>query len=68
MPGWLQAISYGLPFWYMQGAPTEVLRGGVTPERALFILGGQMAWLLACYVVFRVVWRRGVRAYSAVGA
>jgi ABC-2 type transport system permease protein len=68
MPGWLQAISYGLPFWYMQGAPTEVLRGGVTPERALFILAGQMAWLLACYVVFRVVWRRGVRAYSAVGA
>jgi ABC-2 type transport system permease protein len=68
MPGWLQAISYGLPFWYMQGAPTEVLRGGVTPERALFILAGQTAWLLACYVVFRVVWRRGVRAYSAVGA
>ena len=68
MPAWLQAISYGLPFWYMQGAPTEILRGGVTPERAVFIVVGQVAWLVACYVVFRFVWRRGVRAYSAVGA
>jgi ABC-2 type transport system permease protein len=68
MPGWLQAISYGLPFWYMQGAPTELLRGGVSPERAAFILAGQAAWLAVCYAVFQVVWRRGVRAYSAVGA
>jgi ABC-2 type transport system permease protein len=68
MPGWLQAISYGLPFWYMQGAPTELLRGGVTPERALFILAGQIVWLAVCFVAFQFVWRRGVRAYSAVGA
>ena len=68
MPGWLQAMAYGLPFWYMQGAPTEILQGTVTPERAAFILAGQSVWLIACYAVFRVVWRRGVRAYSAVGA
>ena len=68
MPGWLQAIAYGLPFWYMQGAPTEMLRGGVTPERALFILAGQVVWLAVIYAAFQVVWRRGVKAYSAVGA
>jgi len=68
MPGWLQAISYALPFWYMQGAPTEILRGGVTAERALFILVGQAAWLVVCFAGFQVIWRRGVRAYSAVGA
>ena len=68
VPGWLQALSYGLPFWYMQGGPTEILRGGVTPARAGFILAGQAAWLVATYVVFRLVWARGVRAYSAVGA
>jgi ABC-2 type transport system permease protein len=68
MPGWLQAIAYGLPFWYMQGAPTEILRGGVSPERAAFILVGQAAWLAVCFVAFQLVWRRGVRAYSAVGA
>ena len=68
MPGWLQAMAYGLPFWYMQGAPTEILQGRVTPERAAFILGGQIVWLAVCGVVLRYVWRRGVRAYSAVGA
>ena len=68
MPGWLQAISYGLPFWYMQGAPTEILRGGVSPERVLLILAGQVVWLGVCFAAFQVIWRRGVRAYSAVGA
>jgi ABC-2 type transport system permease protein len=68
MPGWLQAMAYGLPFWYMQGAPAEFLQGSVTPERAAFILAGQTVWLIVCYAAFRVVWRRGVRAYSAVGA
>ena len=68
MPVWLQAISYALPFWYMQGAPTEILRGSVTPERAALIIAGQVAWLAVCYAGFRLIWRRGVRAYSAVGA
>jgi ABC-2 type transport system permease protein len=68
MPVWLQALSYALPFWYMQGAPTEILRGSVTPERAALIIAGQAAWLAVCYVGFRVIWTRGVRAYSAVGA
>ena len=43
-------------------------RSGVTPERALFILVGQAAWLAVCFAGFQVIWRRGVRAYSAVGA
>ena len=68
MPVWLQALSYALPFWYMQGAPTEILRGAVTPERAGLILAGQAVWLAICYVGFRVIWKQGVRAYSAVGA
>jgi len=68
MPGWLQAVSYALPFWYMMGAPTEILRGGVTVEQLPIILAGQAAWLLVTYVAFAWVWRRGVRAYSAVGA
>jgi ABC-2 type transport system permease protein len=68
MPGWLQALSYGLPFWYMMGAPTEILRGAVTPEQTAQILAGQAAWLAVTTVGFFFVWRRGVRAYSAVGA
>jgi ABC-2 type transport system permease protein len=68
MPGWLQAVSYALPFWYMMGAPTEILRGGVTPEQIAQILIGQTVWLAITFVAFQWIWRRGVRAYSAVGA
>jgi ABC-2 type transport system permease protein len=68
MPGWLQAVSFALPFWYMIGAPTEILRGGLTPEQVGLILLGQAAWLVVTYVAFVWVWKRGLRAYSAVGA
>src|SRR5437773_1403679 len=68
MPGWLQVMSYALPFWYMMGAPTEILRGGVTQEQVVQILAGQVAWLAVTFVAFQWIWRRGVRAYSAVGA
>ena len=68
LPGWLQTLSYALPFWYMMGAPTEILRGGVTQEQVLQILAGQIAWLIVTFVAFQWIWRRGVRAYSAVGA
>ncbi len=68
MPGWLQAVSFALPFWYMIGAPTEILRGGLTPEQVGLILLGQAGWLVVTYVAFVWVWKRGLRAYSAVGA
>lgn len=68
VPGWLQIVSYALPFWYMMGAPTEILRGSVTLEQALLIIAGQAAWLAVTFVAFLWIWRRGVRAYSAVGA
>ena len=68
LPGWLQTVSYALPFWYMMGAPTEILRGGVTQEQVVQILIGQTAWLAVTFVAFLWIWRRGVRAYSAVGA
>ena len=68
VPGWLQVVSYALPFWYMMGAPTEILRGSVSVEQALLIMAGQAAWLVVTVVAFAWIWKRGVRAYSAVGA
>jgi ABC-type uncharacterized transport system permease subunit len=50
------------------GAPTEILRGDPTPARALLMIGGQLLWLLLAWAAFRVLWRRGLAHYSAVGA
>lgn len=68
LPGPLLAISYALPFYYVLGAPAEILRGGVTLERALALIGIQALWLSLCFALFQLVWRRGVKHYSAVGA
>jgi ABC-2 type transport system permease protein len=68
MPGILQTISYILPFGYWIGIPTDILRGGVSVEQSLVWMAGQVAWLIASYVLLQIVWRAGVRQYSAAGA
>ncbi|MBA3764835.1 MAG: ABC-2 family transporter protein [Actinobacteria bacterium] len=68
VPGWLQALSYALPFWYMLGAPTEILRGSTTLEASLLIIAVQALWLCVAWVAFTFAWRAGLRQYSAVGA
>lgn len=57
-----------LPFRWMIGFPVELLLGRLTPVEALIGLGAQAAWLIAALVLIRVVWRAGVKVYSAVGA
>lgn len=68
LPGVLQTIAYVLPFGYMLGVPADILRGGPTFAEALPMVAGQVVWLIAALVIFRVVWRAGLRAYTAVGA
>src|SRR5438105_9507500 len=68
LPGALQTISLALPFGYMLGVPTEILRGGVDIPTALLLIGGQAFWLVVFYIAFVRLWRVGVRQYSAVGA
>ena len=67
-PGALQVAVYALPFWYMLGAPAEILRGAVTLEQGLLILAGQAIWVGLSWVLFAAAWRVGIRQYSAVGA
>jgi ABC-2 type transport system permease protein len=68
LPGPLAAVAYALPFGYMLWAPTEILRGGVSLEQAGAILAAQAAWLIVSWVAFVIIWRIGVRQFSAVGA
>jgi ABC-2 type transport system permease protein len=68
LPGVLQTIAYALPFGYMLGVPADLLRGGTSFPTALALLAGQAIWLAVSLAAFQVVWRIGVRQYSAVGA
>lgn len=68
LPGALQTIAYAMPFAYMFGVPTDILRGATTLDQTVLLLIVQAAWVIAAYLALQVVWRAGLRQYGAVGA
>jgi ABC-2 type transport system permease protein len=64
----IQILADLLPFRWMIGFPVELILGHLTPIQALTGLGAQAIWLILSLVLVRVVWRAGIRIYSAVGA
>ena len=68
LPRPLAALGYALPFAYMLWGPSEILRGGATVDQAVSILVGQTVWLVLSGLAFVVIWRMGLREFSAVGA
>ncbi|MDE3192707.1 MAG: ABC-2 family transporter protein [Chloroflexota bacterium] len=68
LPGPLSAIAYALPFGYMLGVPTDILRGAHDVTTSLLLIAAQAVWLLVAAVLYRIVWNAGLREYSAVGA
>jgi ABC-2 type transport system permease protein len=67
-PRWIQVAADILPFRWMLGFPVELVLGRLTQLQALEGLVAQAAWVAISLVLVRVVWRAGVRVYSAVGA
>ncbi|PKO15263.1 MAG: hypothetical protein CVU39_11710 [Chloroflexi bacterium HGW-Chloroflexi-10] len=65
LPDFLQAVAKILPFYYMVGFPVEVLT--LSGRKAALGLLIQVAWLLAAAVLTLVMWRKGLRRYSAIG-
>lgn len=68
LPAPLQWVAQATPFQWIFAYPCELLAGQLDPSRAMRGLVWQVAWLIAGIVAFRVMWSRGVRRYSAVGA
>jgi ABC-2 type transport system permease protein len=67
LPRAVQIAAKILPFYWTIGFPTELLLGKITITGALIGLGVQVVWLAIAVFLVRLVWRLGVKAYSAVG-
>jgi ABC-2 type transport system permease protein len=67
LPGVLRAVAKVLPFRYMLGFPVEVLTGQLQPAEMGWGFVYQAAWLAVAVALYAILWRRGVRRYSAVG-
>jgi ABC-2 type transport system permease protein len=66
-PAPVQWAANVLPFQWMVAFPAELVLGRLGPRAALAGFAAQAAWLLAAFVLLRVLWRLGLRRYSAVG-
>jgi ABC-2 type transport system permease protein len=67
LPGVLQSAAKILPFRYMVSFPVEVLTGQAAGAALLKGFALQAGWLALAVALYAIIWRAGVRRYSAVG-
>jgi ABC-2 type transport system permease protein len=67
-PAPIPQISVYLPFRYTLSFPVEIILGRVGGDQLWFGFAIQGFWLLATIGVYRLLWVRGLRDYSAFGA
>jgi ABC-2 type transport system permease protein len=68
LPPVLRAFSWYVPFRWMLAFPVELALGRVSLAQVPIGLVWQAGWLAAGIAAFRLIWGRGMRVYSAVGA
>jgi ABC-2 type transport system permease protein len=67
LPAPIQTAASISPFHWMLGFPVEILLGRLTVTESILGIGIQVIWLLAALLLVNVVWKAGIRVYSAVG-
>jgi ABC-2 type transport system permease protein len=68
MPKMIQAIAGYLPFQLFKYFPTQLILGKLSSEEIIrgYVVG--LIWIVAAFLLFRFVWKRGLKQFSAVGA
>ena len=66
-PAGLVVFLKMLPFQYLAYFPAAIFLGKIPPDQLLPMLGVQLLWVLFFALVSRILWRLGLRRYSAFG-
>ena len=66
-PPLLAKISNILPFAYMIYYPVIALQGKLGINQSLGIIGVQLIWICILTIVYKKMWRAGVKLYTGVG-
>ncbi|MDO9121178.1 MAG: ABC-2 family transporter protein [Anaerolineaceae bacterium] len=67
LPGALKTLAVILPFRYMVAFPVEVITGQLTRPEMLTGFAIQVGWMIAAVILYALLWRFGLKRYSAVG-
>lgn len=67
LPEALKPLSRILPHYYIAGFPIEVGIGALDFAAARAGMVTSLVWIAALFVIYRVMWRLGLRRFGAVG-
>jgi ABC-2 type transport system permease protein len=67
MPVWVQNLAWFFPFQWAFGFPIESLVGNMTPVQLIGGLGMQLFWIVLGVIAANILWKFGIRRFSAVG-
>ena len=67
MPQWVQNLAWYFPFRWTFGFPIEALVGSMTTNELVGGLGMQLLWVVLGLIAVNIMWKFGVRRFSAVG-
>ncbi|HWY79649.1 MAG TPA: ABC-2 family transporter protein [Candidatus Sulfotelmatobacter sp.] len=67
LPSWMQSLTMVLPFSYMLYFPVIAFEGKLTMLQCGQVLLGQLIWMAALYVFYRILWKYGIEQYTGVG-
>ncbi|MDE3090572.1 MAG: ABC-2 family transporter protein, partial [Chloroflexota bacterium] len=67
-PPQVTAIANWLPFRFMLAFPVEIVSGRLTPQDTAAGAAAMAFWVVLAFVIYRWVWSRGIRQFSAFGA
>jgi len=68
LPQALQDIARVSPFPYTLSFPILLILGELSPQEIAANFGMQAVWMVLSYLIFRLIWRAGLKQFSAVGA
>jgi len=68
LPGVIGSIIQFLPFKFLAFFPMQIFLGKISLMEIMLNFGVEILWIGAFYVVGVLVWRRGIKHYTAVGA
>lgn len=68
LPEPLRTIAYHLPFRFMMSFPIEILMGQLTTDEILLGFASVIVWIAILLGLYRLLWKRGLRKFSAFGA
>lgn len=66
-PDWLARFTYLLPFPYMIYFPVIAFQGRLAVQEIYMVIFTQVLWIAILTVVYKLLWSRGIRKFSAVG-